>query len=234
MFIEIRDHGPGTAGGNCSGSDGAADIDFGIVKESALITWPELRQITDCTFNRWHAGIGDPSLMGWLTVFAYALTCALAFSVRRKLPPHPAGQRFFWSCLVLLLAFLAINKQLDLQSLATASARCTAKVQGWYADRRNFQIMAILSFIAIACFAGLILLWVIRKAFWRNALALAGLTTVLAFVMVRAVGFHHMDALIKREISGLRLNWILELSGIALICANAVYHLLRSRRTRPR
>lgn len=53
---------------------------------------------------------------------------------------------------------------------------------------------AILSFIMLTGFYGLILLWIIRKAFWQNAVALLGLTAILAFVLVRAVGFHHVDA----------------------------------------
>ena len=36
--------------------------------------------------------------------------------------------------LFVVLMFLTINKQLDLQSALTALARCMAKVQGWDAD----------------------------------------------------------------------------------------------------
>lgn len=197
------------------------------------ISWPDLQWIATCTSDHWQAKIGDPHLMGWITVLAYALTCALAFALRRRLPRHPRGQRFFWSFMVVVLAFLAVNKQLDLQSLATAAARCTAKLQGWYAERRGVQVTAILSFIMLTGFYGLILLWIIRKAFWRNAVALLGLTAILAFVLVRAVGFHHVDALIGQSIAGLRMNWILELSGIALVAVNAAALLVHIRRTGP-
>lgn len=209
-----------------------ASVNSAIVNDVLRISWPELQWIANCTSDHWQARIGDPSLMGWITVFAYALTCALAIAVRRHLPRHPAGQRFFWSFLALMLAFLAVNKQLDLQSLATAAARCTAQLQGWYGERRGVQVTAILSLILLTGLYGLILLWIIRKAFWQNAVALSGLCAILAFVLVRAVGFHHVDALIGHSIVGIRMNWILELSGIALVAVNAAAHLLRIRRDR--
>jgi hypothetical protein len=44
---------------------------------------------------------------------------------------------------------------------------------------------------------------------------------VVTFVLVRASSFHRMDELISWRILGLRMNWLLELGGIALIAANA-------------
>jgi len=53
-----------------------------------------------------------------------------------------------WALLALLMAFLAINKELDLQSAFTVAGRCLAKAQGWYEERRDFQRHFIFALIA--------------------------------------------------------------------------------------
>lgn len=128
------------------------------------------------------------------------------------------------------MVFLAINKQLDLQSLATVIARCTAQLQGWYQDRRLFQIGVIVGLGIFSLLLGLIFFWFLRKDLKRNFLALTGLIVVFAFVMIRAVGFHDMDALIGIKIGSIRMNWILELTGLVLISLNAAFLLFKRRR----
>jgi len=66
----------------------------------------------------WFPGIGDPSLMGWFTVFAYFFTAYKSRGAARVLRSSLLGSRetVLWFGLALLLMFLGINKQLDLQS----------------------------------------------------------------------------------------------------------------------
>lgn len=160
--------------------------------------------------------------MGWVTVVCYALTAALCFRVQAKVTVGISAMRLFWIALTVLMVFLAINKQLDLQSFATAVARCTAKLQGWYQERRLFQYRVILGLAAGAVFIGLFFLWFVRKDLKRNMLALLGLTIVLAFVLIRAVSIHHFDAILNIRFISIRMNWILELSGLVLISLNAI------------
>jgi hypothetical protein len=127
--------------------------------------------------------------------------------------------------LAVLMLFLAINKQLDLQSAGTAVARCMAEAQGWYGARRDVQVTVILSLAAAAVAFGLICLWLLRSALARNGAAVAGLAFVLGFVLIRAVGFHHMDRLIGVSLLGVRMNWVFELSGLILISLNALWFL---------
>lgn len=44
-----------------------------------------------------------------------------------------------------------------------------------------------------------------------------GLIIIAVFVLVRAASFHHMDRLLGDRILLLKLNWILELGGIAVV-----------------
>ncbi|WP_206080314.1 isopropylmalate isomerase [Pacificoceanicola onchidii] len=188
------------------------------------LTLPELLA---CVEKRWSPVIGDPSIMGWATVAAYALAGCLALyasRVRRR-------DRRFWLFLGVLLLALCINKQLDLQSALTATGRCISKLQGWYDERRAFQAKFIIALLGISTLVLSIALYRMRRAFHRVGLALIGFAVLLTFVAIRAVGMHHFDAVIRMELGGMRMNWILELSGILLILVNAIY-AIRGRRKR--
>ena len=184
-------------------------------------------EIWPCFQDRWSPTIGDPSVMGWVTVAAYALTAVL--TARLALSDRGRPERLFWLMLCLLLAALTVNKQLDLQSALTAFARCTAKVQGWYENRKVVQTGFILALLGLS----LVFLVALGIAMWRHLrrtwMAVLGLVFLTGFVAIRAVGFHHFDILIKSDFAGVRTNWLLELGGIGLILANVVALLVASR-----
>lgn len=162
--------------------------------------------------------------MGWATVVAYVLATILALLTLIK---GARRQRFFWFVLTALLFLLAINKQLDLQSALTAAGRCLANAQGWYDNRRVVQVIFISAIAMIALITALTLAWTMRRDLGRIWLALVGVIFLLAFVAIRAAGFHHFDWFIGYQVAGIRMNWILELGGITLIAANALFLLLR-------
>lgn len=182
-------------------------------------------QLADCIRDAWSPQIGDPTLVGWVTVASYVVCLVLAILVTRRVTA--TAERRFWTVLSVILLALAINKQLDLQSALTAAGRCISVAQGWYEDRHSVQRSVILALLA---FAGLGLatgLYLMRRHLRRNLLALVGLGLVAGFVAVRAVGFHHIDSLIKDRFLDLRLNALFENSGLLLIALNALL-LLRS------
>ena len=178
-----------------------------------------------CVAEMWSPVIGDPHFMGWFTVAAYAVTAVMALRLlirSRDVYDYRtlSAQRIFWVGVFLLFAFLAVNKQLDLQSLFTAIGRCHAKLNGWYDERRGFQRMFIVSLLLVAAVTFLFLMILFRKIVSRNWLAFLGIFLVVSFVLVRAVGFHDFDEIIGFEIRNIRMNWILELSGIACVLAS--------------
>jgi hypothetical protein len=174
--------------------------------------------------GRWQPGIGDPTLIGWLTVAAYGLAAVLAtraaLSQRREQDGRlaPADRRRlvrFWIAVAVVMLVLGINKQLDLQSWFTQVARDLSKQGGWYEARRQVQ----LAFVAALACAGTVAIAMMgfrmRRVWRRVAGAVVGLGVVTTFVMIRAASFHHIDMLL---VSGpLPLNWTLELGGIGLI-----------------
>ena len=189
-----------------------------------------LADLQSCALTRWSPGIGDPTAMGWVTVTVYVAAAAVAFVVASR-TPFPAAsrgrERLFWALLAAVLVALAVNKQLDLQSYLTALGRCAAQHQGWYDRRRFVQESVILGLLLVMALLAVGLWRLMRGTLARNGAALAGLVLVLGFVAIRAVGFHHVDTLIKLDVMHLRLNWLLELTGPVLIGLAGLWLLLR-------
>ena len=107
-----------------------------------------------------------------------------------------------------------------------------AQAQGWYEQRQTVQLTFIIVIAATCLTLGPTLAWIMRKELAHIWVALIGLALLLAFVAIRAAGFHHFDRFIGYEIGGLRMNWVLELGGIAIITINALWLLLSDRKTR--
>ncbi len=177
--------------------------------------------------ERWTPGIGDPSFMGWLTVFAYfgaALVCMRASRVQRD-------DQVIWRLLGFALVLLGINKQLDLQSWVTQTGRDLARAQDWYSMRRMLQQGFVLFVGVASAAAAAVAFWLTRRRRGVVHIALAGFALLLAFILIRASSFHHIDFFISTRFLGARFNWIMELGGIAII-AMAASRARRRRRTR--
>ena len=176
-----------------------------------------------CVFERWSPQIGDPTLTGWFTVAAYGVAgilCLVSFarSDTRVI------RRFGQVAGVLLLA-LMVNKQLDLQSALTAFGRCLSQAQGWYEQRRTVQALFVIAILLGFVLTSGLVFRAMRRYLGEIRLALAGLFFVLTYVTIRAVGFHHIDALFETRNLDTGMAWALELGGIALIAANAIAFL---------
>lgn len=160
--------------------------------------------------------------MGWVTVIAYLAAAGFSLTLAAG-PERNVLERMFWAISGAGLLFLAVNKQLDLQSFLTAAGRCAAQMQGWYDMRqtvqRDFIVMLIMTSVAGGAFA----VWVLRDTLHRTGVALLGLVWLTGFVLVRAVGFHHVDRLIGFQMAGMRFNWVFELGGIAIFMLGCVF-----------
>lgn len=182
--------------------------------------------ILECAAQRWRPGIGDPTFMGWTTVALYFAAAALAGLVVARsggFPPETRRrERLFWVAMLALLLGLGVNKQLDLQSALTAVGRCVAQLDGWYAERRATQARFVAALLAASLVGGAAMAFLLRGALRREALAVLGLALLLGFVAARAVGFHHVDALISARVVGWRVNWIMEIGGISLVGLGAL------------
>lgn len=184
--------------------------------------------------GRWRPEIGDPSFMGWFTVAAYCACAVLAFWAARSHPAEDRRSFLFWVMVGLLMAVLAINKQLDLQTLFTDIGRQVARHQGWLEQRRTVQFWFIVLFGILAVLAFLSTVFFMRNLFRRFRLAFIGLFFLVSFIVIRAASFHHFDEILHSRLLNLKMNWILELAGIFIVLAAAVRDLRRSRTARRR
>lgn len=172
----------------------------------------------------WTPGIGDPTLIGWLTVVCYFVAtyqCYRAYQKARALGPNAYRLSHAWLVLLVGMGALGINKQLDLQSLLTVIARENAHDYGWYEDRRTLQVALIAALGVGGVGGGAWVAWYMRKHLKHFGIAAAGAVFLVVFIVVRASSFHHVDLLLHAEAMGVRFNALLELSGIACIALNA-------------
>lgn len=162
----------------------------------------------------WTPGIGDPTVYGWVTVAAYAVATLYCWLASTHAAP---GERRVWLFMALIMAFLCINKQLDLQTLFTDAGRFEAKAHGWYDARRKYQFEFIVLLTSASVVAVTMLL--IRTSRATQALrgAIVGLAVLLLFVLIRASSFHKVDWFLNLHLSGVRANHVLELGGIGLV-----------------
>lgn len=182
--------------------------------------------------------LGDPTFLGWLTAGMYVLTavpCLYCAKNAKKIfnAENIMIHRVIWLGLAGGLFFLGINKQLDLQSWFTAVAKTIAWEQGWYEKGQQAQIY----FLAGIGLSGLIALltvsWLIRKQWRRYSLLLLGFIFILRFVLVRIGTFYGIPLPeLSTFTGGIRLNWLLELVGVAIIGVCALQNL-RQRQSLP-
>lgn len=183
-----------------------------------------------CTAEAWNPGFGDlnPSGMALFVGYVLATVIAAVVVLAGRFPRRSrARERTFWVMATLLLALLAVNKQLDLQVFVTGTGRCIARAEGWYEDRRLLQVEAtlVLAVLGLAVILGAI--WLLRGTLSRNLIPVIGLILVLTFVMMRVVSFHHLDAFLRTEFLSIRLHRIVEGLALLVVIWGAVRVLLR-------
>ena len=175
--------------------------------------------------NYWQPGIGDPTIIGWITVLFYFITAFFCFKCGQK----NKGDRSIWFFCALMLLFLGTNKQLDLQSLLTVIGKKMAIEQGWYDQRRLVQKEFIIGLIAFSCAGVMFLIQAIGTKIKRFSLPLLGIIFLLLFIMIRATSFHHVDYLLDLKLGKFRVNWLLELGGIIFLLTAAMREIFKQK-----
>jgi hypothetical protein len=188
-------------------------------------------KVTD--FN-WSPGIGDPTVVGWLTTVLYLICSVSCWILARKLglaTVRTARERRAWRSISVLFLFLGINKQLDLQTALTVAGRMLAHYEGWYEQRQLVQLEFIALIAAMCLISAITLLIWVRDAPISTWLALIGTTLVIGYVLIRAASFHHVNRffIIGRRVFDFRWNWILEMGGIVFVLLASAWRRSRMR-----
>jgi hypothetical protein len=185
--------------------------------------------------DHWRPGIGDPTFMGWLTVAGYLIAagfcCACAWRAERVSPADQLRQhRAFWWGLAVFMLLMGINKQLDLQSWFTAVGKQLAQTQGWYSQRRTFQMWFTVGIAILGLMLLMWLGWTFRRLWRQYGLALFGIVFLVTFIIIRAASFHHVEEFLGWQPAGFRMNWVLEIGSITCIGTSALISILRRAR----
>ena len=124
---------------------------------------------------------------------------------------------FFWGLITAGLTLLAINKQLDLQTVFTDVLRERAESDGWYEERRGMQARFVLlaGAMAVGC------LWILMRLLgprWReHRLLLAGLATLGCYLMLRVADIERVDEMTGLSFAAEGLRWAMEWAGLAMV-----------------
>lgn len=188
--------------------------------------------IFSCVFNIWPAAESGLHPLSWVAVTCYILTAVLAFCVQSRASHFTANlkdlkTRRFWILIMLFLLLLGLNKQFDLQSLFTIAAKCLARSDGWYANRRTYQAIFITAMAAFFLIFTISAVWYFRNNLASNLFAIIGILFLLFFTVARASSFHYLDLILNHRMMGIKINWVLELSGIFLISLQAIVNLIK-------
>lgn len=168
--------------------------------------------------------VGGPLWMEPLTsglLLSMALLCLLyAWRVRQS-PLIYRGllQRFYYSQAGLLLA-LGLDKHWGLLDQLTSYCRLWAIDEGWYYTRHAFQLDVIIGILLTSLLLLGLAGWWFRPILRQQWLPLVGALGLLAYVAIRAVSLHDVDALLANRVWGLPRDWLFELGGsLFLFCA---------------
>lgn len=171
----------------------------------------------------WAIGIGDPTIVGWLTVVFYvvAFLCALR---QARISKIFGANATLWLVLALFLLFFGINKQLDLQSWLAQNMRDAAIAHGWYEYRRAVQLLFI-GTLAFSLLIAFISLRLFLANSWRSyKMTWVGIVLLCVFILMRAASFQHFDVLINHELLEIKINVLLELGALLLIILGTFFN----------
>jgi hypothetical protein len=187
------------------------------------------------TIGHWQPKIGDPSFIGWFTVFSYYLCAGVSLvgSLKDRFRMD-ATERRFRIALTIVVFVLGLSKHYNLPAAVTEIGRILANQIGGYEWRRWLQV-----FMLVLVATGVILLvrWSASRrsfrALWhRCAPEVIGLLYLCGLFLLRAISLHQAGALLAIEVFGVRLSWIVELAGIhALIVVLLIRIFARPDRT---
>lgn len=196
--------------------------------------------------GRWRPGIGDPSVLGWVTTVAYFVAAGLcgAYALRagkyrdgrrtsdegrivhRPSSFRPSSSVFWWSLFVFML-LMGFNKQLDLQLLVLQVGRQLSRKQGWYTERDAVRKVIILGFVFIGLVLTAWLGWRCRRVWRRYILAISGIALLVLFVLIRASG--ERLVILGYRPGKFSMYKVLEIGGILCVGISAWLELRRLR-----
>lgn len=175
--------------------------------------------------NAWLARSGDVCLSSLINTILYAVSIAAAAYHWRMLQrfKKPAAEQGFWLLVIFFLSIFGINKQLDFQVLLVEIGRPIALKSGWYESRRIVQAVFAFVLTGIAGLFAVMMLFLVRRHWRNNILALLGLLILCFYGIMEAMSQSHVGCSLELyEQWSFRLTDVIEMTGILFILANTL------------
>ncbi|MEQ8181456.1 MAG: hypothetical protein ABRQ29_07060, partial [Smithellaceae bacterium] len=133
------------------------------------------------------------------------------------------AEQGFWLLVIFILSIFGINKQLDFQVLLVEIGRPIALKSGWYESRRIVQAVFTFVLTGIAGLFAVMMLFLIRRHWRNNILALLGLLILCFYGIMEAISQSHVGCSLELyEQWSFRLTDVIEMTGILFILANTL------------
>ena len=172
--------------------------------------------------GNWSPTFHDNTWLDWVITLSYlgaAGLCVYAWHRERRDRGGPTP--CFWLVMGILMAFLGVNKQFNLQTAVEEWGRGMAQETGVYEKRRSIQRMFVICFGGAGLALMVVLTWWVRKNLKRYGWALGGLLFAGAYAAVRAATFNHVITDVQGPRHHPYSQEILEVIAIGLTVAGA-------------
>jgi hypothetical protein len=170
-------------------------------------------------YPQWDAAIRHAGWHAMALAFGYALAgmlcCAAAFATRRD---DSRG----WLLAAGLLTLIGVNSVVRFDLLAIFALRAVAHAQGWYEQRRVWQLIGLAA-VAVAGVLALGELRVRLRDVWaRCAGAVVGVGLLTGIATLRAISHHVTDIAFGVHLLGISTGRLLEFAGLGLTATSAL------------
>jgi len=165
----------------------------------------------------------NPSLTGlciivlYLIGFLVCLRATVIVRIRMAYSSPSYEYPLFWLLTAWCMLLLGLSRELNIHLWLTHSIRMLAREEGWYLERRPFQIGVLIAVCVTSMgFLGFVS-WYLRATRWPYLLAFFGIVFVIGFSVVRLVSFHDLDVFLAQKYGGITLNRIVEIGAILCV-----------------
>jgi uncharacterized membrane protein len=160
------------------------------------------------------------TVVGWGDVFALMICATSCLSA--AISAGRQSSRTFWVAATALVTLLIVYRFFNLEHVLTNAGRRVSREYRIY-DLRRFPQAALVSIFLITVSTAMLIN--IRSQLGQHQrLATAILLIIVFLYSVRLLSLHQTDEILYASISGLRINWLLEivlLTGLTVVATMA-------------
>ena len=130
--------------------------------------------------------------------------------------------RLKWWIITILFFLIGINSIFNFHIHLSELFREYAHIEGWYEDRRSFQMLFLAVIISFGIITDLALQSKLKEISLNNRMVIYGTAFLGSIFLFDIISFHPVDSLFNSYIFGCKIRLILELAGIIWVAVSLV------------